>query len=676
MDLSRLRSWGVAHVKPHVPATVWRLLRATGGAPSSRPSMTELAVLHGTDKWGVHRYTDHYERHLGHLRDQPFALFEIGIGGTARAGASLRMWRDYFPHAQVIGLDIDDRLAVRSDRIHPYVGSQVDPDVLDRIFTDFPDVRVVVDDGSHRPEHVRETFRLVFPRLPDGAVYIVEDTQTSYWPAWGGSDDLTAGTTTMGLAKALIDGLNWEEWSPPGYEPSYTDVNVTAVHCYHNLVIVTKGPNREGTGRSSYEAGDPAEHDAVAVAAPAELEAEVEPAPEGPDASAAPVPHARSAVSGLTPWSDALLWTGLGATEPRVNVVLPEFHPGALFAGVKTAVEVGAELGRLSGRRLRLITLNVGHGSPEASLQASTWLTDRFPGTDWQVVNRSELDGAELGRSDLWLATHWLTAHALDVAARAERFPAARVLYLIQDYEPGFVGWSTDSAIAESTYEAGFGRLVNSRPVADLLEARGHGGVDPDVVFSPAFDLEELRVAAERRVRNEVPVVYLYGRPSKPRNMFGLGVATLRLVAERLEALGRPATFVMAGEAGPDVDLGPATLVNHGVLDRPGYFDLLSRVDVGLCLQASPHPGHAAFDVAISGALAVTNELNGARAGFHPRITAVPAHLDTLAGAVTEHVLGCGAGAAGAYLPPGDQLGGTLHAAAEAAWRRHWQALV
>jgi demethylmacrocin O-methyltransferase len=222
--------------------------------------MVELATLHGTDKWGMHRYADHYEHHLHHLRNEDFALFEIGIGGTARAGASLRMWRDYFPRAQVIGLDIDDRSSVRSDRIHPYVGSQVDPKILDEIFADFPQIRVIVDDGSHRPEHIRESFALLFPRLPDEGIYIIEDTQTSYWPAWGGSADLNADFTTMALAKALIDGLNWEEWGPPGYQPAYTDVNVRAVHFYHNLVIVEKGQNREGTGRAQYEAGDPAEH--------------------------------------------------------------------------------------------------------------------------------------------------------------------------------------------------------------------------------------------------------------------------------------------------------------------------------------------------------------------------------------------------------------------------------
>ena len=38
----------------------------------------------GTDKATRHRFTQHYERHLGHLRDEEFTLFEIGIGGSDR----------------------------------------------------------------------------------------------------------------------------------------------------------------------------------------------------------------------------------------------------------------------------------------------------------------------------------------------------------------------------------------------------------------------------------------------------------------------------------------------------------------------------------------------------------------------------------------------------------------
>ena len=63
-------------------------------------NLTELAVEFRTDKWGIHKYTPHYERHLQHLRGESFTLLELGIGGykkRRRSGASMKMWRWFFP---------------------------------------------------------------------------------------------------------------------------------------------------------------------------------------------------------------------------------------------------------------------------------------------------------------------------------------------------------------------------------------------------------------------------------------------------------------------------------------------------------------------------------------------------------------------------------------------------
>lgn len=214
--------------------------------------LTELAREFRTDKWGTHRYTPHYQRHLEHLRRTRFTLLEIGIGGYARerqGGASLRMWKHFFPRAQIVGLDIEDKSFVEKARIHTYQGSQVDEALLCRIVDEADNLLVVVDDGSHRPEHIRESFRILFPLLPDGAVYAIEDTQTSYWPEWGGAEDRHDRGTSMALVKDLVDGLNYEEYVDESYEPTYTDLHVVAVHAYHNLVLIEKGANREGTNR-------------------------------------------------------------------------------------------------------------------------------------------------------------------------------------------------------------------------------------------------------------------------------------------------------------------------------------------------------------------------------------------------------------------------------------------
>ena len=47
-------------------------------------------------------------------------VLELGIGGYARerqGGASLKMWKWFFPRAQIVGVDIEDKSFVDEPRI-------------------------------------------------------------------------------------------------------------------------------------------------------------------------------------------------------------------------------------------------------------------------------------------------------------------------------------------------------------------------------------------------------------------------------------------------------------------------------------------------------------------------------------------------------------------------------
>jgi hypothetical protein len=172
-------------------------------------------------------------------------LLEIGIGGDRRegaSGASLHVWRHFFPDAEIVGVDLLDKSFVDEKRIITYQGNQTDADLLRSIAKKHRRLKIVIDDGSHRPEHVRTTFAILFPLLSDGGFYAIEDTQASYSPRLGGSLDLKDSATTMGMIKDLLDGLNYEEFGD--LQPRcYADSHVVAVHSYPNLVIIEKGRN-------------------------------------------------------------------------------------------------------------------------------------------------------------------------------------------------------------------------------------------------------------------------------------------------------------------------------------------------------------------------------------------------------------------------------------------------
>lgn len=164
-------------------------------------SLTDIANKHGTDKgthgpssnWPGHNYTDVYEAYLGHLRELPFNILEIGIGVPGDAwdahiahgrneggGGSLKMWREYFPSAHIFGLDINPAVHLDGDRIKTYVADQGSRKQLES-FVAAAGVMfdVIIDDGSHRPDHQQVTLSALFGHLTQGGLYFVEDLHTN-----------------------------------------------------------------------------------------------------------------------------------------------------------------------------------------------------------------------------------------------------------------------------------------------------------------------------------------------------------------------------------------------------------------------------------------------------------------------------------------------------------------
>ncbi|OLD65982.1 MAG: hypothetical protein AUI47_00915 [Acidobacteria bacterium 13_1_40CM_2_68_5] len=238
------------HLTPRQIESLRKLFWAVGGF-WYRSDLVRLAAFFQTDKWGDHRYAQHYQRYFAPLRRKNLHLLEIGVGGYANLGLggnSLRMWKAYFRKGQIFGIDIYDKRAFEEPRIKIFQGSQEDERFLRQAVKSMGGVDIVVDDGSHMNAHVLKTFDVLFPLLNEQGIYVVEDTQTSYWPRFGGSSDrLGDADTIMGYFKKLADGLNYEEQIRPGYLPTYFDKKISAIHFYHNLIFIFKGDNSEGS---------------------------------------------------------------------------------------------------------------------------------------------------------------------------------------------------------------------------------------------------------------------------------------------------------------------------------------------------------------------------------------------------------------------------------------------
>ena len=224
-------------------------VRATGAGND----LYKLGKTYRTDKVGKHFYTQHYSSHFERFKSKEINLFEIGVGGNKKpynGGKSLRMWKKYFPLANIFSIDIHEKSPIQEDRIKIFKGSQVDDLFLDQVTKEIGEIDIIIDDGSHINEHVIKTFNHLFPKLKDGGIYVIEDTQTSYWEDFGGdSKDLNNPKTMMNYFKNLTDALNNQEFMIPNYKQNYFDKKIVSMHFYHNMIFIYKGNNDEKSNK-------------------------------------------------------------------------------------------------------------------------------------------------------------------------------------------------------------------------------------------------------------------------------------------------------------------------------------------------------------------------------------------------------------------------------------------
>jgi tetratricopeptide (TPR) repeat protein len=184
------------------------------------PSEFKLDVvgfLEGTDKSSFYSsswdYLCKYETVFAPLRDQPINLIEIGV----ERGPSLKVWKYFFSAATIVGIDIHPGCAeLADDRIRIEIGSQDDPSFLARVCASYPP-SIIIDDGSHRGNHVIYTFERMFPSLLPGGYYVVEDLYFHFGPQakdWQGPGGFSPSDYFLNLVKQrlsrTIDGDgNW-----------------------------------------------------------------------------------------------------------------------------------------------------------------------------------------------------------------------------------------------------------------------------------------------------------------------------------------------------------------------------------------------------------------------------------------------------------------------------------
>lgn len=150
--------------------------------PDYKMSLIDLVDNAATDKNTTHSYLEVYEPLFAPVRNTATHVLELGIGEYA---GSLRLFRDYFPTAEIHGIDIVGRNPrwgpVLSDprvKLHTGVNGYTE-ETLERLKGLSFDI--LLDDGPHTLESMVFVVTKYTPFLKKGGVLIIEDVQDIAW---------------------------------------------------------------------------------------------------------------------------------------------------------------------------------------------------------------------------------------------------------------------------------------------------------------------------------------------------------------------------------------------------------------------------------------------------------------------------------------------------------------
>jgi hypothetical protein len=326
-------------------------------------------------------------------------------------------------------------------------------------------------------------------------------------------------------------------------------------------------------------------------------------------------------------------------SAPTLTILTDGVDPSLLFGGVATAMVVGALAARRLGARLRLATRDV---PPDPAALGNILRAHRLEWegpTDFVHLPPGGQRSLSLGEQDLILTTSWWTTRA----ALGSVNPA-RIIYLLQEDERMFYPFGDKRLqCMETLSEPELRILVNTQQLFDHLA----DGPEPlsrlrerGCWFNPAFPSFRRPNAAKPLATNPQNF-FFYARPNNDRNLFWRGLEVINSAMREGVLAPDQWNFHFVGRELPDMELpGGVRPKVWSKLPWAKYAELVSTMDLGLCLMDTPHPSYPPLDLAAAGAVAVTNT-HGSKTSFERwsrNIIAAPPSVSALVGALREGV--------------------------------------
>ncbi len=302
----------------------------------------------------------------------------------------------------------------------------------------------------------------------------------------------------------------------------------------------------------------------------------------------------------------------------RLTLLLPTAKPEKIYGGISSALACAKKIyDGMQNADFRIIITS--DPVDRSSLKAISELLgisctlvkslDDVEGVSVVALAERQYEPIIIRENDQLFATAWWTA---DLGFRIleqqkEIFnKKAKLIYLIQDYEPGFYPWSIKYAMADATYRKYEDTIaiINSEELYEFISKRYR-------FFESYLIPYEINRKIEAKLTSSFKnkKIIVYGRPSVERNCFGIILEGIRLWQASAPVESCQYQIIFVGE---DFDKDLIKEIDGGILmgklSLDEYAELLNCSSIGISLMLSPHPSYPPLEMVSAGIITITNK--------------------------------------------------------------------
>lgn len=344
----------------------------------------------------------------------------------------------------------------------------------------------------------------------------------------------------------------------------------------------------------------------------------------------------------------------------RINILVPSINKEHFYGGVSTALRIFDEIIKKTNKdtKVRMILTDAMPNKEAINKFGKYKLVSCDDDIDakYQLlpVNNKYQRNIFITENDKFIATAWWTAYSSQeiICQQLKLYNQDyhKMVYIIQDFEPGFYNWSSHFVLAQSTYRSEIPTIAvfNSSLLKSFFNDRDYRFFK-EYCFEPKMNEKLKRHLGLKNIRKKKQIL-IYGRPSVDRNSFSLIIEALKILVCKLPDINEWILYSV-GESHSDVALGNGVVIRSiGKLSLDDYASILQESAIGISLMISPHPSYPPLEMAHFGVLTITNSFaNKDLSKWHQNIISVdiltPQNLcNTLCSVIEKYNNNCNIG--------------------------------